>query len=125
MALCPTALSLPSSSSVTLGEETAPVKLPTTHGPRPGLRAQVTTSSTTGWYFKDGSTAASATVSQPPSSPTPTTSTLSVKLSYRFTVSFRLAPATLPLHCDFTFPLSLLYIASFSLRLFYSSYLPL
>src|SRR5437763_12582799 len=33
-ARCPTALSEPSSSSVTLWEETAPVKLPTMHGPR-------------------------------------------------------------------------------------------
>src|SRR5512145_793291 len=32
----PTALSVPSYSSVTLWEETAPVKLPTMHGPRPG-----------------------------------------------------------------------------------------
>src|SRR3546814_5107317 len=79
-ARCPTPLSVPSSASVTLWEETAPVKLPTTHGPRPGLRAQVRTSSTTGWYFKDGSTAASATVSQPPTYPTQTNSTFSVKL---------------------------------------------
>src|SRR3546814_1027986 len=76
---CPPALSVPSSSSVTLWEETAPVKLPTTHGPRPGLRAQVRTSSTTGWYFKDGSTAASATVSRPPTYPTQTNSTFSVR----------------------------------------------
>src|SRR5678816_863895 len=32
----PTVVSLPSYSSVTLWEETAPVKLPTMHGPRPG-----------------------------------------------------------------------------------------
>ncbi len=37
-ARCPTALSEPSSSSVTLWEETAPVKLPTMHGPRPRYR---------------------------------------------------------------------------------------
>src|ERR1700694_6336554 len=35
----PTVLSVPSYSSVTLWEETAPVKLPTMHGSRPGLRA--------------------------------------------------------------------------------------
>jgi hypothetical protein len=35
----PTVLSAPSYSSVTLWEETAPVKLPTMHDPRPGLRA--------------------------------------------------------------------------------------
>jgi hypothetical protein len=32
----PTVVSVPSYSSVTLLEETAPVKLPTMHGPRPG-----------------------------------------------------------------------------------------
>ena len=32
----PTALSQPSRASVTLWEATAPVKLPTTHGPGPG-----------------------------------------------------------------------------------------
>ena len=32
----PTVLSAPSCSSVTLWEETAPVKLPTIHGPRSG-----------------------------------------------------------------------------------------
>ena len=34
---CPTALSVPSYSSVTFWEETAPVKLPTMHGPRSGI----------------------------------------------------------------------------------------
>jgi hypothetical protein len=39
---CPTVLRLPSCSSVTLWEETAPVKLPTIHCPRPksGLELQ-------------------------------------------------------------------------------------
>ena len=32
-------------------EETAPVKLPTIHGPRPGLRAKVRTPNIPGWYF--------------------------------------------------------------------------
>ena len=32
---CPTVISVPSNSSVTLWEETAPVKLPTMHCPRP------------------------------------------------------------------------------------------
>ena len=36
-------------------EETAPVKLPTIHRPRSGLRTRVRTSSMPGWYFKDGS----------------------------------------------------------------------
>src|SRR5690606_2951197 len=79
-ARCPTALSVPSCSSVTLWEETAPVKLPTIHGPRPGLRAQVRTSSTSGWYFKVGSTGTGVLVSQPPTYPTQTNSTFSVKL---------------------------------------------
>src|SRR6202171_5442956 len=59
----PTVLSVPSYSSVTLWEETAPVKLPTMHGSRPGLRAQVRTSNKPGWYFKDGSTETSVPVS--------------------------------------------------------------
>src|SRR3569833_3124408 len=79
-ARCPTALSVPSCSSVTLWEETAPVKLPTIHGPRPGLRAQVRTSSTSGWYFNDGSIQASAWTSKPPTYPTQTNSTFNVKL---------------------------------------------
>ena len=36
LARCPTVPSVPSNSSVTLWEETAPVKLPTMHCPRPG-----------------------------------------------------------------------------------------
>src|SRR6202007_17571 len=52
----PTVLRVPSSSSVTLWEETAPVKLPTMHGPRPGSRVKVRTSNKPGRYFKDGST---------------------------------------------------------------------
>src|ERR1700693_1623246 len=47
----PTVPSGPSRSSVTLWEETAPVKLPTMHGPRPSLWAQVRTAMTSGWYF--------------------------------------------------------------------------
>ena len=55
-ARCPTALSEPSSSSVTLWEETAPVKLPTMHGPRPDDGAEVRTSNDVrGWYFNVGS----------------------------------------------------------------------
>ena len=52
----PTALRVPSRSSVTLWEETAPVKLPTMHGPCPRFRGEVRTSSIPGWYFKVGST---------------------------------------------------------------------
>ena len=66
----PTVPRIPSSSSVTLWEETAPVKLPTMHGPRSGLRTKVRTSNTPGWYFKDGSTMTSVTASLPPTYPT-------------------------------------------------------
>ncbi len=56
-------LSVPSSSSVTLWEETAPVKLPTMHGPRSSQWGQVRTAMTPGWYFNVGSTPASAPAS--------------------------------------------------------------
>ncbi len=49
-------ISQPSCSSVTLWEETAPVKLPTRHCPQPGSRVYVRTPAIKGWYFKDGST---------------------------------------------------------------------
>src|SRR3546814_18184554 len=100
-ARCPTALSVPSSSSVTLWAETAPVKLPTTHGPRPGLRAQVRTSSTTGCNFKNGSTAASDKVSQPPHYPTQPKSPLHLKLATTSTGSFGFSNGKLPLHINF------------------------
>src|ERR671924_774007 len=51
----PTVVSVPSYSSVTLWEETAPVKLPTMHGPRPRQGAQVRTATSSGWYFNVGS----------------------------------------------------------------------
>src|SRR5512147_795627 len=76
----PTVLSVPSYSSVTLWEETAPVKLPTMHGSRPGLRAKVRTANKSGWYFNDGSTMASATASKPPSYPTQIGSQSNAKL---------------------------------------------
>ena len=44
----PTALSGPSSSSVTLWEETAPVKLTLCHGPRPGNRPRLDSQSLKG-----------------------------------------------------------------------------
>src|SRR6476620_6028920 len=47
----PTVPSVPSNSSVTLWEETAPVKLPTIHGPQPGLRAKIRTSNRPRRYF--------------------------------------------------------------------------
>src|ERR1700740_3654415 len=59
----PTVPSVPSYSSVTLWEETAPVKLPAMHCPRPGSRVKVRTSNKPGRYFKDGSTETSVPVS--------------------------------------------------------------
>jgi hypothetical protein len=76
----PTVLSVPSYSSVTLWEETAPVKLPTMHGPRPGLRVKVRTANRSGWYFNDGSMRASAPTSKPPSYPTQIGSQSNAKL---------------------------------------------
>jgi hypothetical protein len=76
----PTVVSVPSYSSVTLWEETAPVKLPTMHGPRPGSRAKVRAANKSGWYFKVGSTMAGATASKPPSYPTQTGSQSNAKL---------------------------------------------
>src|SRR5947209_19746814 len=68
----PTLLSPPSSASVTLWEGTAPVKLPTWHGPRPGSRAKVRTPAQSGWYINDGSTEGSAPASKPPTYPAQT-----------------------------------------------------
>src|SRR4249919_3721958 len=76
----PTVPSEPSRSSVTLWEETAPVKLPTMHGPRPSLWTQVRTAMTPGWYFNVGSTTASAAASSPPSYPTQVSSQSNAKL---------------------------------------------
>ncbi len=76
----PTVPSVPSNSSVTLWEETAPVKLPTIHCPQPGLRAKVRTSNTPGWYFNVGSTTPSGTASKPPTYPTQICSKSNVKL---------------------------------------------
>ena len=52
-------------SSVTLWEETAPVKLPDEHGPGPGY-GPVRTSVISGWYFTVGSPTAGAAGSLPP-----------------------------------------------------------
>ena len=51
--------------SVTLWEETAPVKLPDEHGPDPG-HGSVRTDADTGWYFTAGSPTAGAAGSLPP-----------------------------------------------------------
>src|SRR5690554_817678 len=77
---CPTVLRVPLCSSVTLSEETAPVKLPTTHCPRSGLRTQVRTPNMPGWYFKDDSTRTGVRASKSPSYPTQAGSESNVKL---------------------------------------------
>uniref|UniRef100_A0A8D8FDV9 (northern house mosquito) hypothetical protein n=1 Tax=Culex pipiens TaxID=7175 RepID=A0A8D8FDV9_CULPI len=77
---CPTVISKPSCSSVTLWEETAPVKLPTRHCPHPGLRGRVRTSNIKGWYFKVGSMQTGVHTSKPPTYPTHQGSMFSVKL---------------------------------------------
>ena len=56
-------------SSVTVWEETAPVKLPDEHGPEAGY-APVRTNDHPGWYFTIGSPTAGAAGSQPPTYPT-------------------------------------------------------
>ena len=65
VARLPTWPRVPLHSSVTLWEETAPVKLPDEHGPGPGygpVRIRVIS----GWYFTDGSPTAGAAGSRPP-----------------------------------------------------------
>jgi hypothetical protein len=76
----PTVLSPPSSASVTVWEATAPVKLPTWHCPRPGLRAKVRTPAQSGWYLNDGSTEAGAPASKPPTYPAQTPPKLHAKV---------------------------------------------
>jgi hypothetical protein len=65
VARLPTGPRVPLHSSVTLWEETAPVKLPDEHGPGPGC-GPVRTGVHSGWYFTDGSPTAGAAGSQPP-----------------------------------------------------------
>src|SRR3990167_8736081 len=77
---CPTVLSQPSCSSVTLYEETAPVKLPTRHCPQPRLGAYVRTSNIQGWYFKDDSITTGVATSKSPTYPTHVGSMFSAKL---------------------------------------------
>ena len=52
-------------SSVTLWEETAPVKLPDEHGPGPGC-GPVRTNVISGWYFTAGSAGTGVPASTPP-----------------------------------------------------------
>ena len=65
VARLPTGPRAPLHSSVTVWEETAPVKLPDEHGPAAG-HAAVRTSVISGWYFTDGSPTAGAAGSLPP-----------------------------------------------------------
>src|SRR6476620_12747224 len=76
----PTGLSLPSRASVTLWEATAPVKLPTIRGLAPRFGVAVRHQDHKGWYFKDGSTKASASASKPTTYPTHHSPNASVKL---------------------------------------------
>src|SRR5215469_14199786 len=76
----PTALSPPSRASVTLWEATAPVKLPATPCPGPGLRAAVRRQQQQGWYFKVSSTGTGAPVSKPPTYPTHVAANAKAKL---------------------------------------------
>src|ERR687883_2095453 len=65
VARLPTGPRAPWRSSVTLWEETAPVKLPDEHGPGPG-HGPVRTDARTGWYFTAGSPAGGAARGPPP-----------------------------------------------------------
>src|SRR4051794_33313751 len=69
VARLPTGPRVPWRSSVTLWEETAPVKLPDEHGPDPG-HGSVRTNTISGWYFTGGSPPAGAGGSRPPTYPT-------------------------------------------------------
>ena len=66
VARLPTGPRAPLHSSVTVWEETAPVKLPDEHGPDAGY-ASVRHDVHSGWYFTGGSARAGAPASSPPS----------------------------------------------------------
>ena len=66
----PISLREPLRASVTLWEATAPVKLPTRHCLRAGLRLRIRIQNHQGWYFKGGSTDTGVPTSQPPTYPT-------------------------------------------------------
>ena len=66
VARLPTGPRAPLHSSVTIWEETAPVKLPDEHGPDAGY-ASVRHDDASGWYFTAGSPTAGAAGSSPPS----------------------------------------------------------
>ena len=69
VARLPTGPRVPLHSSVTIWEETAPVKLPDEHGPVAGF-ATVRANARSGWYFTVGSPTAGAAGSKPPTYPT-------------------------------------------------------
>ena len=60
--------------------KSAPVKLPTMHGPRTGLLSWVRTSNKSGRYFKDASAETGVSVSQAPAYPTQIGSKSNAKL---------------------------------------------
>ena len=66
VARLPTGPRVPWRSSVTIWEETAPVKLPDEHGPGVGFTTPVRASDDSGWYFTGGSPEAGAPGSRPP-----------------------------------------------------------
>ena len=74
---CPANLRAP---PVTLWEETAPVKLPTRHGPHPDYGPGLEHQTLKGWYFKDGSVQTGVHTSLPPTYPLHQGSMFSVKL---------------------------------------------
>ena len=76
----PFSLREPSRASVTLLEATAPVKLPTMHGPEPRFEAAVRHQDRKGCYFKDGSIRARAQTSKPTTYPTHHSPNASAKL---------------------------------------------
>ena len=79
VARLPTGPRAPLHSSVTVWEETAPVKLPDEHGPDAGY-ASVRHDDASGWYFTVGSAMAGATASMPPSYATQTSRRASANL---------------------------------------------
>src|SRR6218665_1380319 len=100
---CPTVTSVPSSSSVTLWEETAPVKLPTMHCSRSRCWTRVRTSNMPGWYFNVGSMKSGDLTSKPPTYPTQTCSKSNTKHQQRCIGSFRLSAGRLNHHKHFNF----------------------
>src|SRR5699024_2760964 len=76
----PTVLRVPSYSSVTLSQETAPVKLPTIQYPYTGYRVYVRIPKLSRRNFKDGSIATSVATSKPPTYPAQKDSKSTVKL---------------------------------------------